>query len=261
MNVKQQNIMQRLKSADHAFWAGVLFFCLVLLGIAVLSNKMVQKLMSAQDMPLSTLQISGTRPYSSDLEIQQALRQLSENESFFSLDVKRVQQKLEQLPWIDKVSVRRQWPNGLSIHVIDQEPVAYWNDEYLLNNNGDIFLAPQEKITVQLPRFYGPKHVPMAVLTGYRALLPLFVDEKLQLEQVILNKRESWKIILTNGSQLILGRGNDVIRNSRVERFLKVYKHVMPVDKQINYVDLRYDTGFAVNWKKTAGDKANNEQG
>ncbi|MDP2561465.1 cell division protein FtsQ/DivIB [Psychrobium sp. 1_MG-2023] len=221
---------------------------------------MYQKLMNAQDMPLSTLQITGTRPYSSDLDVQQALMPLSEKESFFSVEMTDVKETVELVPWIKEATVRRQWPNGLIIHVTDQMPVAHWNEQHLLNIDGDVFLAPKDKIEQVLPQFYGPDNVPKDVLVGYRALLPLFLAEGLKLKEIHLSERESWSVILADGTKLILGRANKVIRNARVERFLKVYKHVIPPSKAINYVDLRYDTGFAVNWKDLPGDRAQNEQ-
>lgn len=261
MSKGQLTRWQKFKQLDHAYWSGVLFFVLVIGFIVYLGHKMTEKMMNAQDMPVSTLQIIGTRPYSSDLEIHQALWELSESESFFSLNVKDVQQRLQEIPWIKRVAVRRQWPNGLIIHVTDQVPVAYWNDEQLLNDKGEVFSAPVDRINQWLPHFSGPDNTSKQVLTGYRALWPLLDGEGLTLSDIALTPRQSWSVTLGNGSVLVLGRGNDVIRNVRMERFLKVYKHVLPHGKDIDYVDLRYDAGFAVNWKKQLGDTANNEQG
>lgn len=261
MNKRQLTRWQKIKQCDHVYWGGVSFFALVIVFIVYLGHKMTDKMMNAQDMPVSTLQIIGTRPYSSDLEIHRVLWELGERESFFSLNVEDVQQRLEDIPWVKRVAVRRQWPNGLIIHVTDQVPVAYWNDEQLLNDSGEIFSAPQERISQWLPHFSGPDDISKQVLTGYRALWPLLQNEGLTLNEVVLTPRHSWNVTLGNDVKLILGRGNDVIRSVRVERFLKLYKHVLPQGKSIDYVDLRYDAGFAVNWKKQLGDTANNEQG
>jgi len=89
----------------------------------------------------------------------------------------------------------------------------------------------------------------------------LLTSEGFTLNAITLSPRQSWQITINDDLNLVLGRVNTVIRNARVERFLKVYKHVINKSRLINYVDLRYDTGFAVNWKSQPGDKANNEQG
>lgn len=261
MSNKKDILILKIKNADHTYWAGIAFFIVILMFIAYLTHKMSLKLMSAQDMPISTLQIIGVRPYSNDLDIHHVLQELSESESFFSLDVNEVQKKLEDIAWIKRVAVRRKWPNGLIIHVTDQVPIAYWNDEYLLNDNGEIFKAQKDRLTNWLPQFFGPDEVSKKVLIGYQALWPLFDSEGFTLSEIMLTQRQSWNITLNNGGKLVLGRGNDVIRNMRIERFLKVYKHIMPQVNDINYVDLRYDAGFAVNWKKQSGVKAQNEQG
>jgi len=253
------NAVRQIRHANPAYWAGVMFFILVVVGLTYVANAMYGKLMSAQDMPISTLQLTGQRAFSNDKEVQIALGDLSASESFFSLDVGKVKQTVEQVPWIEQAAVRRQWPNGLSIHVTDQQPVAYWNSDRLVNSKGQIFSAQMSRIESPLPHFFAPNNVPQDVLEGYKALLPLFESEGLAIKRVELTERESWQLILEDGARLILGRGNTVIRNARIERFLKVYKHVIPSEKLIDYVDLRYDSGFAVNWLEQPGDKATNE--
>jgi len=261
MNSKFSISYLQQHKAALGYWAGMVFFVVVIIGLTYVANRLYQKLMSAQEMPISTLQISGHRAYSTDSEVQQALSELSDNESFFSLDVSRVQQQIEQVPWIDSAAVRRRWPNGLSIHIIDQDPVALWNELSLVNSKGEIFTAPRARLRRELPSFVAPNEVPKEVLSGYQALLPLFESEGLVVKRVELTERQSWQLILGDGTRLILGRENTVIRNARIERFLRVYKHLIPNDKSIDYVDLRYDSGFAVNWNTEPGDKASNEQG
>lgn len=261
MKDKLNKLLEKVQHVDHSYWSGVGFFIFVLIFIAYLGHKMALKLMDAQDMPVSTLQIIGLRPYSDDSEIYRVLQSMSNEESFFSLDVHTVQKQLENIDWIKRVAIRRQWPNGLVVHVTDQTPVAYWNDDYLLNENGKVFKAQQDRITKWLPHFFGADDVSNTILNGYQALKPLLESEDLTLSEIMLTPRQSWSITLNNGSKLVLGRGNSVIRNMRVERFLKVYKHVLPQVNDINYVDLRYDAGFAINWKEKSGVKTNNEQG
>ena len=261
MIAKLKTITDRIARADHVFWAGVMFFILVIIGIGFVSNVMYRQLMDAQSMPVSTLAISGYRQYSSDQEIQQALEKLSENESFFSLNVDQVKGLVEQIPWVAKASVRRKWPNSLQVHITEQVPVGYWNDQYLLSDSADIFRADQSRIEATLPRFYGDSDAAATLLDGYQALLPLLNSEGFVLNEIRLSGRQSWQIEINNNVILILGRVNTVMRNARVERFIKVYKHVIKPERAINYVDLRYDTGFAVNWKLQPGEKANNEQG
>ena len=261
VKAKLTRIKGRVQQADHGFWAGVFFFLLVLAGISYLANQMYGHLMSTRQMPLSSLTLSGERQYSRDQEVQQVLATLSNQESFFSLNVDQVKTLVEQIPWIAKASVRRQWPNGLHIHVVDQVPVAYWNDRSLLNIKGEIFNADQARLKLKLPRFYGSDEEAATVLAGYRALYPLLSSEGISLRTITLSPRQSWQVTINNDLNLVLGRVNTVIRNVRVERFLKVYKHMINKKRLINYVDLRYDTGFAVNWKVVPGEKANNEQG
>ena len=61
--------------------------------------------------------------------------------NFFQVDVNDVQHQISQLPWIYSVSVRKKWPNELKIYVVDQLPVAQWNGDFLINNEGKAFQA------------------------------------------------------------------------------------------------------------------------
>jgi len=143
IKAKLTTMKSNLGQADRGFWCGVIFFVLVLAGISYLGNQMYKHLMNTREMPLSALTLSGERQYSKDQEVQQVLAVLSDQESFFSLNVDQVKNLVEQIPWIAKASVRRQWPNGLQIHVVDQVPVGFWNDRSLLNVKGR-YLPPNK---------------------------------------------------------------------------------------------------------------------
>ncbi len=75
--------------------------------------------------------------------------------------------------------------------------------------------------------------------------------------ELVLSERFAWQLTLNDGVTLNLGREN---RIERVQRFMDVYPQIMQnkaADQQINYVDLRYDTGLAVGWKPLTSDSNN----
>ena len=61
-----------------------------------------------------------------------------------------------------------------------------------------------------------------------------------------LSERFSWRLWLNNGVKLNLGRKDIGIR---VQRFIDLYPEIKnSSDKEVDSVDLRYDTGLAVSW-------------
>ena len=67
--------------------------------------------------------------------------------------------------------------------------------------------------------------------------------------QLVLTERYSWQLILVDGVSLNLGRED---RIQRVQRFMDAYRQIKAFaqdDMQVDYIDLRYDTGMAVGWK------------
>ncbi len=55
-------------------------------------------------------------------------------------DVNIIQTQIEQrLPWIKQVSVRKQWPDELKIHLVEYVPIARWNDQHMVDAEGNTF--------------------------------------------------------------------------------------------------------------------------
>ena len=78
------------------------------------------------------------------------------------------------------------------------------------------------------------------------------------IDKVVLTNRQSWELFLDNGVKLILGRenidideleGHEVVKK-RLEKFAKVYPQIRKNFVKISYIDLRYDNGMAIGWKK-----------
>jgi len=54
---------------------------------------------------------------------------------FFNLDIAEIQQEVEELPWVEKAYVRRIWPESISVHIEEHQPVARWGEDGLLSDN------------------------------------------------------------------------------------------------------------------------------
>ncbi|UVK77777.1 MAG: cell division protein FtsQ [Sodalis sp. Fse] len=228
-----------------------LMFLLMVLGIIVWGYwKIVAWMEDADRVPLSQFMVTGDHHCTTNEDIRQSILALGQPASFMRLDVNEIQQQLERLPWIKQVSVRKQWPDELKIHLVEYVPVARWNDLNMLDSSGKAFSVPVEHVGKQsMPMLYGPDGSEKDVLACYRIFNEVLSSAKFQLKAVCMSARYSWQLMLQNNIRLELGRYDKV---RRLQRFIEIYPFLLQQawndNKRISYVDLRYDLGLAVGW-------------
>ncbi|MEO2280213.1 cell division protein FtsQ/DivIB [Pseudoalteromonas pernae] len=225
---------------------GVSFFLVVLFFVIKLTLNFSDWLVRDKDAQLRQLQVLGEPKYTQEQAIIGAIKQ-ADLDSFFDLDVKQVQKLVTDLPWVASASVRKQWPDTLQVYVVEHEAVAFWNDDQLLNRKGEVFSAPQDQLGAELPALFGPEGSEIEAWQTFSRFHELFAVNGLQLKSLALSERFAWQLWLDNGIRLNLGRDD---KAQRVQRFIDVYPHLKKrQDVQVDVVDLRYDTGLAVQFK------------
>lgn len=260
MTKKQQSINKTAAQLDQdsalSFGLGLVFFIVVLFSLITISFWLTQHFIGQESAPVTSIDISGEMPYSQRSDIINAIDQVDMG-NFFQVDVNEVQSYVLNLPWVYSVAVRKQWPNKLKIYVVDQNPIALWNGDFLINQTGQVFQADIERINHYLPNFFGPEGSELLALENYKDLNALLDFKALKIDELVLSERFSWQLTLDDGVTLNLGREE---RIERIQRFMDVYPIIKAqlkakkiTEKQqnqaVDYIDLRYDTGLAVGWK------------
>ncbi len=245
--------MAKLHTYSVQFWSGVVFLLLVLIGMTVAGVKTYDWLQDEQRMPVQAVDFSGDYKHVNVVRLEKLIRQ-SQPGSFFSLDVNEVFKLVEAQPWIYRASVRKQWPNKLKIYLVEQTPVAQWNDDMLLNPYGETFNADGEGLG--LPKLFGPGGSERTALEGYNAMHSLLATMGISIRELSLSERFAWQVQLDNDVQLNLGRQEFI---DRLQRFVDIYPLLAKQPKQVRYVDLRYDTGLAVGWVDETQNNNNEE--
>lgn len=235
------------RSRNKGQLAGLIFLLMVLATLLWTIWAIVSWMKDERRLPLSKLVVTGERYFTTNDDIRQAVLALGTPGSFMKQDVNIFQQHIERLPWIKQVSVRKQWPDELRIHLVEYVPVARWNDLYLLDSEGKPFSVPLERIGDQkLISLYGSEGSEHDVLSGYQTINEVLAASKFKVKMVTMSARHSWQLTLDNDVRLELGRDD---LNGRLQRFIELYRLLeKQPDKQLNYVDLRYDSGAAVGW-------------
>src|SRR5512140_1656598 len=60
---------------------------------------------------------------------------------FFAIDLDRVRASVAALPWVERVEVRKRWPDTLEVRVLEREPFARWGADRLVSHDRTLFSA------------------------------------------------------------------------------------------------------------------------
>jgi len=200
-----------------------------------------------REWPVQSVHIEGEFRNLQRMDIQNEVVPLT-NDGFFAMNVATIQQRIQQLSWVDEVSVRRVWPDKLSIRVREQQPVAHWGARGFLNARSQVFEPWQPLELAQLPHFEGPEGHERRVLEMYRRMQVMLKPLNLGVGSLRLDARRTWRVQLSNGLILEVGRSHP---EQRIARFVRAYPAIIAVGEgRVLSVDLRYSNGFAVQWQK-----------
>ncbi|CAJ0991276.1 cell division protein FtsQ [Pantoea sp. Nvir] len=228
-----------------------IFFLLIVIGIMIFSGLLILKWMNnLLRLPDSRLIVTCETHYTTDNDIRQAILASGTPGTFISQDINVIQKQIKRLPWIKQVSVRKQWPDKLKIHLVEYVPMARWNDLHMVDSEGISFSVPVRHFSKEtMPMLYGPEGSEKEVLVGYHSMNNLLKANKLILKVASMTARRSWQLVTSDDIRIELGRDETM---KRLKRFTEIYSVLQQQGKndhkRLSYVDLRYASGAAVGW-------------
>src|SRR3989338_1949413 len=77
-------------------------------------------------LPLHSVRLSAAPQRVIAEEVVQAVRG-EVNGNFFTVDIEQLRQALEKLPWVRNVSIRREFPDRLTVALEEHRALACWN--------------------------------------------------------------------------------------------------------------------------------------
>jgi cell division protein FtsQ len=172
--------------------------------------------------------------------------------NFFSVDLQRSRAAFEAVPWVRHAVVRRLWPNRLAVELQEHRPAAHWQGDdrgdRLVNEQGEVFEANVGELEDDaLPMFSGPEGSSAQMLAMYRRLAATFATMNTEIDSLALSSRGSWRVVLSSGATVELGRGSEAEVLARTARFVATLPDVNQRFRQaLEYADLRHSDGYAV---------------
>lgn len=191
---------------------------------------------------LQKIEVVGNLKQLTVAEVEEA-SQVKMGVNLFGFSLKEVEKNVLQLPWVGSVSVRRQVPQTLWIHVQEQKPVALLLSSklYFISYEGKIFKEVEQELARDLP-----------VLTGFKKEDSL--EEALQLvhffegssdfdlfglSEIHYNDAEGFSVVTLSGPMEVkLGRGNF---EGKLNRLKKIWPKLSQSLGRVHGIDLDYE--------------------
>ncbi len=197
-------------------------------------------------MPLKYVRTEGIFQYLSKNEVQAVLQPLVLT-GFFDVNMQAIHAAVATLPWVDTVAVKRIWPDAIDIKVSERKPYARWGKNSLITGQGVIFTPKNVDQFQNMTLVTGPESQQVRVLEIMKGIKTALADQSMELTEFSVNDRWAWKIKLSTGLEILLGRNEQL---KKLQRFLKTLTVLKQEQiEQIVVVDLRYPNGYAVSWK------------
>lgn len=197
-------------------------------------------------MPIEKIRLSGQFKQLDTANIEQQLKPFL-SVSFFAVDIQRIQLDLQQRPWIEQVSVRRVWPDELSVSITEKQAFARWDNTQLLSNKGKIFKADTKSFS-HLPVVNGYAGQSRQLLQRFHSLRQRFNRHGITLSELYEDSKGALNLVLDDQLKVSLGSKNS---NEKIDHMLAVYQQQIKNRTQhIRHIDFRYSNGFAIAWKE-----------
>lgn len=225
--------------------ARILAWTLAVALVALPLVAVVQGWIGAERWPLRTLRINDDLQQVDPAAVREAVLPYAQA-GFFAVPLDEVREAVVRLPWVDEVEVSKRWPDVLDVRVSEHRPFARWGDGSLLSLQGRVFPADGIEPSQALPLLHGPEGRVAEVMELYREAGELFAPTGYGVRALLLDSRGSWAMVLSNGTEVVVGSQQARTRMARFARLLPQLLHQK--QRPLSRADLRYTNGFALTW-------------
>ena len=160
------------------------------------------------------------------------------------IDLEAVRRAALELAWVRDARIRRVWPDGLEIAVVERIAYARWEGGGFIERDGTYFRPDDDAGPDSLLVLGGPEGELQRVLDLHAALERSLAPLGMHLVATRLTRRGVLRASLQDGPLLVM-------RSDAVERKVETYAKALSTlfaDRldEIERVDFRYASGFAV---------------
>lgn len=167
--------------------------------------------------------------------------------TFFTLDINRLQREFLQIPWVQSVTVNREFPDAITVFVNEYEAIARLGDESLVSGSGKIFIGADDSIT--LPTFNGAEAQIPQFLNDYAVLKPFLQSKNISLTRLDLSGSGTTKVFFSNNLEVVIC-ALDI--SSGVKILSKYWEKLYGLNPNLIYINMCYKNAVAINASKSS---------
>lgn len=225
--------------------ARILAWALAVALIALPVVAVLQGWIGAERWPLRTLRINDNLQQVDPAAVREAVLPYA-RQGFFAVRLDEAREAVSVLPWVEQAEVGKRWPDVLEVRVREHRPFARWGEGQLLSQQGRVFPADGVDVPPGLPLLHGPEARVGDVVELYQEARELFAPLGYGVRALLLDSRGSWAMVLSNGTEVVIGSHQVRTRMARFARLLPQLLAQRP--HPLARADLRYTNGFALTW-------------
>ena len=161
--------------------------------------------------------------------------------TFFTLNIDKVQNTFEQIPWIKSVHVTREFPDIITINVVEYKAIANLGNNRLLSEERQIFVGTDAQ--KKLPLFLIPDGQIASGLSTFDKMKPFLNKHNESLNVMVYNGVGLTKLTLSSGMQVVLC-GGDVEQN--LQLLDKYWLQINQIESGVSYINMCYKNALAI---------------
>ena len=169
-------------------------------------------------------------------------------QSFIRQNIHQLQEELESIPWVDTVSLSRSWPDKLTLTIYEQAPIARWGSKGFVNVRGQLVFTPSIEQLYALPELKGSNDDVILIMDTYALLAKKVQPYDIAISFLQKDERESWRLQLDNGWDVVLGRGDMLKKLARLTQLFD--QQLLDRNADVVAIDMRYSNGLAIQWNR-----------
>lgn len=223
-----------------------LLFLVLLLAVL---EMFFRALSGVANVPISQVSVNGDFRYLDKARIEQIMLPHL-GTGYFMVDLQEIRDELQAQPLVHEVTVRRAWPDRLVVFITEQVPVLRFGADGYLNPYARVFRPGAPLPGVDLPVVDGPPGSEPLLLRSFDSYTEVLEPSGLRIASIALDGKHAWRIGLSNGTEVLLGRRG-------IERKLQLLVRLLSGEwassrDRITRIDMRYSNGVAVAWRDGA---------
>lgn len=201
-----------------------------------------------RDAPPAKIEISAENLNSAQYQVLQRTMDQQAVSNFFTTDLQALRDIAVGLPWVDQVSVTRDWQRGIVLTALPKQAVANFGTERLIDAKGSVYV-PADSAELSRSDY--------ATLQGEQSKAPVIMQQMQQINDwyaplgmrvadIILTPRMTWLVRFDNGLRVIVDNENTAQKLLSLSQLLG--NQLSERRDEMQSIDLRYKNGFTIAW-------------